>query len=294
MRKRKTLGDIIFDIFLHAFMLGMILIMVLPMVHVIMASLSNSTEVLKAEGLMLLPKDFTTAAYEMVAKNPNIFSGYRTTLLVVVCGTFISIIITSLGAYVLSRKKLMWGNTILGIIMFTMFFSGGMIPFYLTVNNTLHLGDSIWALILPSCLSTWNLIVMRTSFSQIPDSLVESAQIDGANDFIILFRIVLPSSMAIVAVMILFYGVSYWNSWFNAVLFIKSRSKYPLQLILREILVNNNTDEMLTSVALAERDSIGESIKYATVVVSTLPILCVYPFLQKYFVKGVMVGAVKG
>ncbi|MBE5041029.1 carbohydrate ABC transporter permease [Ructibacterium gallinarum] len=294
MRKSRTLGEIVFDIFLYVIMTGMILIMVLPMVHVIMASFSNSTEVLRANGLILFPKDFNIAAYEMVAKNPNIFSGYRTTLVVVLCGTFLSIIITSLGAYVLSRRNLMWGNTILGIVMFTMFFSGGMIPFYLIVNNTLHLGNSIWALILPSCLSTWNLIVMRTSFCQIPDSLIESAQIDGANDFIILFRIVIPASMAIVAVMILFYGVSYWNSWFNAVLFIKSRTKYPLQLILREILVNNNTDEMMTSVALAERDSIGESIKYATVVVSTLPILCVYPFLQKYFVKGVMVGAVKG
>jgi len=200
---------------------------------------------------------------------------------------------TSLGAYALSRQNFLWKNPIMFGIVFTMFFSGGLIPTFLLVNK-IGLLDSRWALIIPAAMSTYNLIIMRTSFQGIPASLEESAKLDGANDFTVLFRIVMPLSMPVIAVMILFYGVAHWNSWFSALIYIRSRDLFPLQLILREILITNNTDSMMTGVGGGDRMPIGETIKYATIIVSTIPVLCLYPFLQKYFVKGVMIGAIKG
>ena len=173
-----------------------------------------------------------------------------------------------------------------------MFFSGGLIPFYLQVNS-LGLADTRWALIFPAAMSTYNMIVMRTAFSNVPESLEESARIDGAQDFTILFRIVLPLSLPTVAIMILFYGVSKWNAWFYAMVFLRGRSLYPLQLILREILILSSTSDMVTDMYV-NKDLFSETIKYATIIVATVPILCVYPFIQKYFVKGIMIGAVKG
>lgn len=245
---------------------------------------------------MILPRGFTTAAYNMVFKNPNILTGYKNTLIVLIAGTSINLLITSFGAYVLSRKNFAIRKAMMIGIIFTMYFSGGLIPSYLLTYNTLGLGNNLLALILPGAISTWNLIVMRTSFMSIPDSLEESATIDGANDFIILFRIILPVSLPVVAVMILFYGVGHWNSWFSAMVYLRDRELYPLQLILREILILSSTDSMMIDMVGAgeDREALGESIKYATIIVATLPILFVYPFLQKYFVKGVMVGALKG
>jgi putative aldouronate transport system permease protein len=179
------------------------------------------------------------------------------------------------------------------MIIFTMFFSGGIIPNYLLVNNWLHLGDSYLALILPGAISTWNLIIMRTSFEAIPESLLEAARMDGAGEFGTFYRIVLPLSMPVISVMILYYGVGYWNSWFNAMLYLRDRELFPLQLILREILVQNSTESMQLGSSAGDQQGIAESIKYATIMVATLPIILLYPFLQKYFVKGVMVGALK-
>jgi len=291
---KKNKSEQIFNVFNIVILFAITMITLLPMLHVVMASFSDSTELVKSKGLVLFPKGFNLEAYKMVAANPSIYSGYRVTIITVVMGTLLSVAMTALGAYVLSRKNLMWYGFISKFIIFTMFFSGGMIPFYIVVNNILHLGDNILALILPALISTWNLMVMRTSFAAIPGSLIESAQIDGANDFVILIKIVIPASMAIIAVMVLFYGVSYWNSWFNAVLFIRKRSLYPLQLILREILIINSQEGMTGNVALADKNAVAESIKYATIVVATVPILLIYPYLQRYFVKGVMVGSVKG
>ena len=171
-------------------------------------------------------------------------------------------------------------------------FSGGLIPFYLVVRD-LGLADTRMALILPTLISTYNLIIMRTSFAAIPVSLEESAKMDGATDFTVLFKIIIPLSMPVIAVMILFYGVGNWNSWFNAMIFLKTREKYPLQLILREIILSSNTDSMTTDVSSADKELVTETVKYATIMVASLPIMCVYPFLQKYFVKGVMVGSLK-
>ncbi len=182
---------------------------------------------------------------------------------------------------------------VMGLMMvFTMYFSGGMIPSYLLVYKYLHLGDTLWALIIPTAISTYNLIIMKTNFEAIPDSIEESAKIDAANDVVIFARIIMPLSMPIIAVMILFYGVSHWNSWFNAMIYLRTRTKFPLQLILREILLMDSTDSM--SGSDADSYAIAETIKYATIMVATVPILCVYPFIQKYFVKGIMIGAVKG
>lgn len=275
-------------------MLLMIVITLYPFYYVVMASLSGSLNLMGQEGLMLWPVGFSTDAYEMVLSNPNILTGYRTTLIVVVAGTFLNILLTSVGAYLLTRKELPIRNVMAYMMIFTMYFSGGMIPTYLVVYKGLNLGDSLWALILPGAISTYNLIIMRTNFAAIPASLEESAQIDGANDFVILFRIILPLSLPIIAVMVLFYGVSHWNAWFNAMIYIRTRSKYPLQLILREILLLNSTESMMNDATGSDKYSIGESIKYATIIVATLPILLVYPFIQKYFVKGIMIGAVKG
>ena len=289
---RKTTGERVFGVFNTLFMLFMILIMLYPFLHVFFASVSESSELMSHRGPLLHPLGFNVRAYELVFKNPNIYTGFRTTLFVLVVGTLVNIILTSLGAYVLSRSDFKFGGFIMMMVLFTMYVSGGMIPRYLTIYETLHLKNSLWALILPSAISTWNLIVMRTNFKQIPESLIESARIDGANDLIILFAIVLPLSKAIIAVMVLFYGVSHWNSWFDALLFIRQREKFPIQLIMREILISNSTDSMQSYGD--SYNGVSESIKYATIMITTIPILLIYPFIQKYFVKGIMVGAVKG
>ncbi len=294
MRIKRTKGELIFDIANTTLMLGMIFLMGFPIWHVIMASFSDSNAILRAGGIIFRPLEFTTAAYQKVFANPNIINGYKVTLFVVIFGTTANVFFTAIAAYCLSRKSFMWRGLINRIVMFTMIFSGGMIPSYLVINNALHLGDNILALILPGLINTWNLMIMRTSFEGIPESLIESAKLDGANDIMILFKIVIPSSMAIIAVMVLYYGVAHWNAWFEAVLYMRQRELYPLQLILREILLVNSSSELFAGVSAGEQAAITETLKYATIVVSTLPILIVYPFLQKYFVKGVMIGAVKG
>ena len=208
-------------------------------------------------------------------------------------GTAINLLLTAFGAYALSRTNIKIAKYIMFGIAFTMIFNGGMIPTYILVKN-LGMVNSIWALVIPKAVSAWNLIIMRTSFQAIPVSMEESAKIDGANDFTVLFRIFIPLSSAVMAVMVLFYAVGHWNAWLDAMMYIRKRDLYPLQLVLREILLINSTQSMTTSVSSENQASIGETIKYATVIIATVPILCIYPFLQKYFVKGVMVGAIKG
>ncbi len=290
----RTRGEKIFSFFNAIFMIFLMLIMVIPVWNVLMSSFSSAGDIMSSNGLILWPKHFSVAAYKMVAQRADVYSGYLVTILTVVFGVIISLILTAFGAYALTRKNVMLNKYVTGLIIITMFVNGGTIPFYLIVTNVLHLDNTLLALFLPMAINTWNLMVMRSSFASIPDGLVEAAYIDGANDFTILFKIVIPVSMSTVAVMILFYGVSYWNSWFNAMLFIRDRSLYPLQLVLREILINNTTTDMLSSVDMADEAAVSESIRYALIVVATFPILCLYPFLQKYFIKGVMIGSVKG
>lgn len=293
MTIKRTIGEKLFDSLNVLLMVLLIIITLYPLWHVLNASLSDSNRLMAHSGLLLLPDGSNLDSYKLVLSNPSILSGYRNTLVIVVLGTALNLLFTILGAYTLSRKSFMLRNPIMLAIVFTMFFNGGIIPTYLLINNTLHLGNNLLALIVPGLVSSYNLIIMRTAFQGISESLLESARIDGAGEMRILWRIVVPLSMPVIAVMILFYGVGHWNSWFSAILYIRDRDLYPLQLVLREILIQNSTDSMTTSAAMGDKEAIGESVKYATVMVATLPILFIYPFLQKYFVKGVMIGAIK-
>ncbi len=291
--KKRNMGDRMFD-FVNTLLLVLVVFVTLyPFWYVAVASFSNSNQLMAHTGLLLKPLDFNFDAYRMVAKNSNIISGYGNTIFVVVAGTIASTLMTALGAYVLSRKPFPGKTFFTLLIIFTMYFSGGIIPRYILINNWLDLGNNRLVLILPNLVTTYNLIVMRTGFEAIPVSLEESAKLDGASELKILFKIIIPVALPSMAVIILFYAVSYWNAWFDACIFITDREKYPLQVILREILIVNSTSEM-TAGESGDLEAIGESIKYATIMVSTLPILFVYPFVQKYFVKGMTVGAVKG
>lgn len=293
MQIKRTAGEKLFDGFNVLVMVLLIVVTLYPLWHVLNASLSDSSRLMGHSGLLLWPDGFNIESYKLVLSNPSILSGYRNTILIVVLGTALNLLFTILGAYTLSRKTFMLRNPIMLAIVFTMFFNGGIIPSYLLINNTLHMGNNLLALIVPGLVSSYNLIIMRTAFQEISESLLESARIDGAGELRILWRIVVPLSMPVIAVMVLFYGVAHWNSWFSAILYIRDRDLYPLQLVLREILIQNSTDSMTTGAAMGDREAIGESVKYATVMVATLPILFIYPFLQKYFVKGVMIGAIK-
>lgn len=293
MVRKKSKSECAFNIFNIIVMLGVIVITLYPMYYVLVCSLSDGTRLIGARGVILAPLGFDLAAYEAVFSNPNIFTGYRTTLLVVVFGTLINVFFTAIGAFVVTRKNFPLAKPLMLMMVFTMYFGGGMIPTYLIVNNTYHMGDSLWALMIPIAINVYNLIIMKSNFEALPASLEEAAKIDGANDIRVLFQIILPLSKAVLAVMVLYYGVAHWNSWFQAMMYIRSRTKYPLQLILREILLANSAQTMAGG-SVGDQYMIGESIKYATIMVATLPIMCLYPFIQKYFVKGVMIGAVKG
>jgi putative aldouronate transport system permease protein len=227
------------------------------------------------------------------AVDPMIGKGYLNTGVILVFGLSVNMILTSIGAYFMSRKNVMFNRTITLMIIFTMYFSGGLIPFYMTVKE-LGMENSLWALIIPSSINTFNLIILRTAFASIPDSLEESARLEGAGHVSILFKIVIPLSKATMSVIALYYAVFHWNSWFNAMIFLTNRQLFPLQLILQEILIQNDTSSMTQMVNAGDSSFIGETVKYAVIIVSAAPILCVYPFIQKYFVQGVMIGAVKG
>lgn len=293
--RQISLGQKIFNIFNTLFMLVLVVIMLYPVWYVAVASFSDSTELMKHHGVLLIPVKFTTNAYSLMSRNPMIFKGYINTLVILFASLSLQLVMTSLAAYGLSRRNVLWSKYIMILIVITMYFSGGLIPRYLLISKTLNLQDSFLALILPTAISTFNMIIMKTSFASIPSSLEEAASIDGADHWTILFRIVIPLSMPVIAVIILYYAVSTWNAWFDASIYIKTREKFPLQLILHEILISNDTSTMTANTGNAsDQMSIGESVKYAVIIVATVPILCVYPFLQKYFVNGVMIGAVKG
>lgn len=290
---KRSKGEVVFNIFNWIILGGFGFVCLYPMIYVLLASLSNSNLLMAHEGLLWKPLDFTLGAYKSVLNNSMIFTGYRNTLFVLIVGVTINILMTVLGAYFLSRKNVYFKNIITGFILFTMYFSGGIIPGYMIVRS-LGLENSLWALILPCALNTYNMIIMRTGFSAIPETLHEAAEIDGANELQILFKIYIHLAKATIAVMVLYYAVSHWNSWFNAAIYLSDRSKYPLQLVMREILIINDVNSMSGTTSSADTEMIAMSLKYASIIVATLPILVVYPFLQKYFVGGVMIGSIKG
>ncbi|MBS1482011.1 MAG: carbohydrate ABC transporter permease [Clostridium sp.] len=287
---KSSLGSRVFDIFNVLLMCTMMLLILIPLLHVLSASFSDPSAYVRHEGLLWHPLDFCLDAYKAVAKNKNILTGYMNTIFIVVVGTTINLISTLVAAYCLSRKNVMWNGVLMLAIVFSMYFSGGMIPFYLVVKGV-GLNGSIWSLIIPTAVNTYNLIIMRTAMASVPESLEESAKLDGANHWTILWKIMVPLVKPTIAVICLYYAVEHWNSWFNAMLFIRDKAGYPLQLVLREILLQNDTSAMT---AVADDYLISETIQFATIVVATVPILAIYPFVQRYFVKGVMIVAVKG
>lgn len=287
---RTPLGERIFYMADNVLMILICVIILVPLLHVLAGSFSDGNKYMAHIGLLLWPLDFTLDAYKAVMNNPNIWTGYANTLFIVTVGTSLNLLFTLVAAYVLSRKDYMLKRFFNLMVVFSMYFSGGMIPFFLVVKSV-GLYNSTWSLILPSLINVFNLVIVRTAMTGVPDSLEESAQLDGAGHLTILFRIITPLIKPTVAVICLYYAVSHWNSWFNASLFIRKRAKYPLQLILREIIVQN---DLSASSSGDEAFFMSETIQFATIVVATAPILCVYPFIQKYFVKGIMVGAVKG
>ncbi len=290
MKVKRSRGERIFAVFNYILLTILAFVCLYPVWHVLMASFSDGNMLARHRGLLFWPEGFSLEAYARTAQNPSIMTGYLNTLFILVIGTFLDVVMTSMGAYFLSRERVMFKKPIMLMITFTMFFGGGMIPFYLTLKD-LHLTGTLWGLIFPFLINTHNLIILRSSFQGIPASLIDAAQIDGASHLKILFMVVLPLSKAILAVMVLYYGVGIWNSWFWATAILRKHEMYPLQVVLREIL-STNAASMSTDSG-GDSFSVGMTIRYATVVVSTFPILCIYPFLQKYFTKGTMVGAVK-
>lgn len=289
--KKLNASDKIFYFINYAVLALVLCATLYPFVYILSASVSDSGPLGRGE-VWLLPKGFSLEAYKSVLNDNTIWMHYGNTIWYVVVGTCVNIFMTTITAYPLSRKNFSARNTIMMIIAFTMFFSGGLVPTYLLVRN-LGLLDSRWAIIIPAAISTWNLIIMRTFFEGIPESLHEAAKIDGCSEFRILLTIIIPLSIPVIAVMVLFYAVAYWNSFFTAMMYLNDPKKYPLQIYLRKILIQYEQQDILQDVQQG-RDVIAQSVRYAIIIVSTVPILTIYPFLQKYFVKGVMIGAIKG
>ena len=292
MKKKNSNSFSIFNLFNICILSILALLCIYPIWYVLTASLSNGNLIMQHSGLLLLPIKPNIAAYIAVFKNKMILSGYLNTIKILIISLILQITMTSIGAYFFSRERVLFKKPLMFIITLTMFISGGMIPFYQNLRS-LHLMNSHWGLILPFMISTYNMIILKTSFESIPKSLSEAARIDGAGHIRILFSIVLPLSKPVLAVMLLYYGVGVWNGWFWASTILTDRSMYPLQVILREILLSNDTSVMTQGVSSGYLEAVGATIRYATVIVATLPILCAYPFLQKYFTKGIMIGAVK-
>lgn len=291
----RSLGDRVFNV-VNYVLLSLICIVVLyPLLFVLSASVSNPETVLRGE-MWLIPKEFNLDSYTKIFQNKDILMGYGNTILYTAMGTALNLVMTVCAAYPLSRKDFAGRGLITGLIVFTMFFSGGLIPTYLLIKN-LNMLDTFWVMIIPNAVSVWNIIIMRTFFQQsIPGEIQEAAMIDGSSHFQTLFRVVLPLSMPIIAVMVLFYTVGHWNAYFNALIYLSSKDKFPLQLILRELLVQSDSGDFikLTSEAGVRLKMSMEGLKYAVLVVANLPMLILYPFLQRYFVKGIMIGALKG
>jgi len=290
---KYRIGDYVFDGINTLFMIALMFVTVYPMYYVLVASVTNNNNLLATPGFLWYPKGFTLGSFKLAFTHPLIISGFKNILFIMFWGLLLNISLTLFTGFFLASKNVYFKKPILFIILFTMFFNVGMIPNFLNIRS-LGLYNNLWALILPGAVSVYNSIICRTGISAVPESILESAKIDGANDLTILFRIITPLIKPTLVVLILYYGIGHWNSWFNASIYIRDLKKLPIQNILRSILIANSD---ILNAAATEKDQINqfaESIKYAAIVITTVPILFIYPFLQRYFVKGVMIGAVKG
>jgi len=294
-RIKRSRGDLVFDIFIFIIMSLFMFICLYPLHFILIASVSDPNQVLIGN-VLLTPSGFTLDGYARILQDQRIWTGYRNTLLYATIGTTINVTLTLTAGYALSRKDLPGRKWILLVIIFTMFFNGGMIPTFIVVRN-LGLLDTMWAMVLPNAVHIWNLMITRSFFeTTIPDELHEAASIDGCSTFRFFLQIVLPLSKAIIAVMVLFYAIIHWNTFFAALIYLTSPDRFPLQIILRNILLMNQPDAALVddAVTLLERQRLSELIKYGVIVVASVPVLAMYPFVQRYFVKGVMIGSIKG
>lgn len=288
--RKKFNGATIFDIANVAFFALLAIAMIFPFWNILMTSLVSNNEFM-SRPVILWPRNFVFKSYETIFENKLMIGSLLVSVFITVVGTIYSMMMTVMLAYGLSKDRLMWGKFLRTFVIITMYFSGGLIPYYMLIRN-LHLRDTIWVLIIPMAISAWNYIIVRSFFRQLPEGLEEAAKIDGANDVKILFRVMLPISAPVLATFSLFYGVEYWNSWWYALLFITDSKLFPLQYLLRELVLVNASAASRTMTA-GGMNLFDQGIKMATVVIATVPILCVYPFLQKYFTKGVTLGAIK-
>lgn len=290
----KGKGTQIFKVFNYAFLTLLCVIFVLPIWHVAMGSISDPQLISAYSGLILKPLgQVTLGGYKLVMQNSTILTSYLNTIIYVVLATLLGLVLTTLAAYVMIQKDLMFKGIFTMMITFTMIFNGGLIPTYILIRN-LGMLNTRWAIIIPTAVSAYNIIIMRTSFTGIPEELTDAAKIDGAGHLRILLQIILPVSKAIIAVIVLFYAVQHWNAWFQASIYLTDRSLYPLQLTLREIVLLSSENSIIADADGADVNIYRPLIKYATIMVSTIPMMIIYPFVQKYFVTGVMIGSVKG
>ena len=288
MKIKKTWEDIIMDTVIGFVLILFALACLYPIWFVLMASFSDSTSVVMSRGLLLWPKNFSLKAYELVFKNNLFATGFLNSIKLLAMSLPINLTLTVMCGYFLACNGMMFKKPIAYMIMFTMYFSGGMIPQYLNVKE-LGLYNTHWAIVLTGALSVYNCFICRTAIQSIPDGLRESAYLDGANDLQILFKVIIPLIKPTLAVLAMYYGVGTWNGWFKASIYLKENAMIPIQNVLRSVLIMGED----AGVEGAYVNEYAETIKYAAIVVSTVPVLCVYPFLQKYFTKGVLVGAVK-
>lgn len=287
---KKTTGRKVFEAINTTAIVLICVVMIYPFLYVAACSFSGDVAILGGR-VTLLPIGFQTQAYRLVFDYPLIGRSYLNTVLYTVCGTAVNMCLSILGAYALSRRDLPGRKGFTFFIAFTMLFSGGLIPSYLLIRS-LHLIDTFWVMIIPNAINTWNLIMLKTFFQETPQSLLEAAKIDGSSEWNTLLRIVLPLSVPSLMTIGLFYAVGHWNGYFHAMIYLSTPSRNPLQIVLRDIVLQNSMERQFASMQQGTRASV-ESVKYATIMFATIPILCVYPFIQKYFVKGVMLGSIK-
>ncbi|MBO4297605.1 MAG: carbohydrate ABC transporter permease [Clostridia bacterium] len=287
-------GYRVFSVFNTLLLIVILFATAYPVYFVLIASISDPQKMVANYGLMWVPHfPLSVASYRMVVKHSLLLSGFRNTFIIVIGGVAINMVLTVIGAYMLSLKNSLLRRPIAYLILFTMYFSGGIVPNYLNVKS-LGLMDTLWALILPGAISTYNMLIMRSAISALPDGLMEAAKLDGASHLQRILNVVVPLTGATSAVLILYYAVGHWNAWFNASLYIQTPKRYPLQLVLRQVLILGEVYVMASGLDAGAEIAAAMMIKYALIVVSTAPIMVLYPFLQRFFVKGVMVGSMKG
>lgn len=287
--------DSVYYLVIHIILALLLVVIMYPLIYIVSASFSSPYAVSSGQ-VVLWPVDLSLQGYTAVFKNATVFTGYKNTIIYTALGTAINIIVTMAAAYPLSRRDMPFRDFFMLVFSFTMIFSGGMIPLYIQIKD-LHMIDSLWAMVLPGAMSVYNMIIARTFLqSSIPNELLEAAQIDGCSDVRYFFSILLPLSKALLAVLVLFYAIGHWNAYFNAFLYLNSQNKFPLQIVLRQILLANSiaSNMVVDPEVAAAKQGMAELLKYSLIMVSTVPVMCLYPFVQKYFVKGVMIGSIKG